>query len=164
LRGHLQLLSVCFVLPCLILCGCARREGSVTIPYPSSLSDSSTPSEVAALLIKALDEENEEVLTALVAAKSEAEAIGSIFSKYGRRSSITPEKAARVAAAGWQATYAFFEKGATAVAEEQISGETAVVRANGRNASTGEAQSLTITLIREDGLWKIRAGLLTSSP
>jgi len=157
----------------LVASGCGGRKDARTagggsgrsLAYPSGLSSASTPRDVAAVLIQALDADEEKTLMGLVAAKSEAAAVDAIYRQYGRTSDTAPEEAAALAAAGWGATYAFFQPGATEVTEERIKPagadgvEIAVVTASGRNASTGEPRLLTIRLIREDGLWKVRAGL-----
>ena len=61
-------------------------------------------------------------------------------------------------AAGWRATYMFFEENETHVEHETIERDTASVFASGKTP-VGKARTLKITLLREDGLWKVRAGL-----
>lgn len=156
----------------LVACGCGGgKDGpkeSEALAYPSSLSSASTPSDVASVLIQALDEDDTETLMGLVATKNEMAAIDAIYRKYGKKSPMTPGDAAAAAAAGWRATYAFFESGATQVADKRIEPpsadgvETATVTASGKNASTGEPRLLTIHLITEDDLWKVQAGLDSS--
>ncbi|NIM06474.1 MAG: hypothetical protein GTO55_08685 [Armatimonadetes bacterium] len=152
-----------FVVMSLIACGCGRsgeseKQGS-ELAYPSSLSAASTPSEVAEVLIKGLDEGDTALLMRLVAIKAEREAIDAIYRQYGRHSEFDAEKTARLAAAGWGATYAFFEAGATVITEEEVTGDTATVYAQGMNATSGQPQTLIIRLLREEGLWKVRAGI-----
>ncbi|UCH34556.1 MAG: hypothetical protein JSV65_18870 [Armatimonadota bacterium] len=125
------------------------------------------PSEVAQVMIQALDAKDKQTLLGLVATKMETAAIDEIYRKHGRSHDTKPAEAARLSAAGWQATYAFFEKGATYVTEERMEpagaggAETAMVIARGANASTGEPQLLIIELVQEGGLWKVKAGLQT---
>ncbi|MDP6438596.1 MAG: hypothetical protein QGH74_03080 [Candidatus Brocadiia bacterium] len=65
-------------------------EEAVAFEYPSSLSAESTPSEVAQVLIQALDEDDTETLLGLVATEAGAETIEAIFSARGRNSNMTP--------------------------------------------------------------------------
>jgi hypothetical protein len=148
--------------------GCARQQGtnrvSSPVRYPSKLSSASDPREVAQVLIKALDEDDKAALAGLVAAEAERAAIEEIYARYGRTHRITPWEAANLAASGWRATYVFFEPGATQVTEGQVEGDTATVRAQGRNASTGRPRVLVIHLAREGGLWKVLGGLESADP
>ena len=129
-------------------------------PYPGNLSPESSPSDVARTLIEALDEEDEDTLLGLVAAKNEAEAISAIYRKHGRKKEIAPETAARMAAAGWSATYLFLQKGQTKVMREEVKGDKAYVFAEGKSP-VGKLRKLKIKLIREDGVWKARGGIET---
>ncbi len=148
--------------------GGGKDGGKGSVPsYPASLSETSVPSDVAAVLIKALDEGDTNTLLGLVAVKAEAAAIDAIFRKYGRKHSAAPGQAAKLAAAGWGATYSFLKKGATEVVGEQVDGAQAVVRAKGQQrqgSPDGPPRGLEIRLIREDGLWKVRAGLKSVEP
>ena len=130
------------------------------LEYPAELSSASSPSDVARVLIRALDAGDNRTMTGLVAAKAEAEAVDAIFRKHGRRANTRPEAAAALAVSGWRATYAVFRKGETEVDREAVEADTATVFARGRLRS-GEARRLKITLLREDGCWKVRAGLQT---
>jgi len=138
----------------------AGKEGkaAVSLKYPSNLSAESTPKEVAGVLVRALDEDDGATLVGLVAAKAEAEAVNAIYRKHGREGATSPESAARLAAAGWMATYAFFQEGETEVVREVVTGDTAEVFAAGK-APDGKDRTLKIKLLREDGLWKVGAGL-----
>lgn len=145
----------------------SREEEDISRPitYQTGLSPESTPTEVANLLIKGLDEENEELLAALAAGKEEARAIEDIFRKHGlspgksRGEEARAAAAARLAASGWRATYVFFKKGETRVTGEEIRAEEATVYAEGKKKATLEPGTIIISLIREDGIWKVRAGL-----
>jgi len=128
--------------------------------YPAGLSSSSSPTEVAQALIKALDEEDEGTLLGLVAAKAEAKDIEAIFEKHGRKTKRALKAAPGLAAAGWQATYAFCQSGQTTVTREEVAGETATVFAAGK-APDGSPKTLKIKLVREDGVWKVKGGLET---
>jgi len=151
-----------------LLCGCggeeADREGTTSAPppYPTGLSAASTPRQAAEVLIEALDQKNGQVLEGLVAARHEAEQVDAIYRRHGRRHQTSLIEAARLAASGWSATYAWFEPGTTKVTGELIQGETTVVEARGRNPSTGRPRLLVIEMIREDGVWKVKAGLESS--
>ena len=138
-------------------------KGSVP-PYPASLSGTSSPSDVATVLIQALDDDDGDTLLGLVAVKAEAAMIDAIFRKHGRKHKAGPDQAANLAAAGWGASYAFFRKGATTVIGEQVNGERALVRARGQLGANGQPRGLEIGLIREDGVWKVRAGLKSVRP
>ena len=133
-------------------------EEAVAFEYPSALSAESSPSEVAQVLIQALDEDDTETLLGLVATKAGAEAIEAIFSARGRKSNMTPAQVAALPVSGWRATYAFFLTGETEVTREEVHADTALVFANGKKPE-GRSQTLKIKLIREDGLWKVRLGL-----
>jgi predicted transcriptional regulator len=152
--------------------GCAKESGNkdaasgknqeeqpeISLKYPSNLSAESTPKEVAGVLIRALDEDDEATLLGLVAAKAEAESVNEIYRKHGRNADTRPETAARLVALGWRATYVFFQEGKTEVVREVVTGDTADVFAGGK-APDGKERTLKIRLLREDGLWKVRAGL-----
>lgn len=138
----------------------AEQSPQASAAYPAGLSSSSTPTEVAQVLIKGLDEEDEGTLLGLVAAKAVAKDIEAIFAKHGRKSKGASKEAAGLAVAGWQATYAFYESGQTTVTREELTGETATVFAAGK-APDGSSKTLKINLVREDGVWKVKAGLET---
>ena len=59
---------------------------------------------------------------------------------------------------GWRSSYAFFQNGQTTPTRQVIEGDNAVVFARGTRPD-GEPATLEIKLLREDGLWKVRAGL-----
>jgi len=179
MRGRWKRRTALFVMLMLSVsaaCGCgdaARSDapaggkdgGKESVPpYPASLSGTSSPSDVAAVLIQALDEDDKDTLQGLVAVKAEAAAIDAIFRKHGRKHKAGPEEAARLATAGWGASYVFFKKGATAVAGQQINGAEALVRAKAELDANGQPRGLEIRLIREDGVWKVRAGLKSVRP
>ncbi len=158
-----NLLFFAFILFCVLPVGCKRSEpgaeGGGAEAYDTGLTPESTPSEVVELAIKGLDEGNKELLLALVAAKDAAKGMDEIYRKYGKESPISSEATAGMAVAGWGMTYSFFRKGATEIVEEQINGDKAAVRARGVYDKTGKPGMLRFDLIREDGLWKIKAGL-----
>ena len=137
-----------------------RSEESAPAParYPASLSAESSPMEVAKALIQALDGDDKETLLGLVAVSHEMAEVAAIYRKHGRRSRLKPESVAAMTSAGWRATYMFFKKNETLVEREATNGDTAVVFAGGKTP-VGKARTLKITLLREDGLWKVRAGL-----
>ena len=134
----------------------------VSLQYPPALSSESSPMDVARVLIKALDEGDKQTLLGWVAAKAEVEAVEAIYRRHGRTADTNPEQAARLAAGGWLATYAFFQKGQTEVKRESIRGDKVIVFASGK-APDGKPRTLIIKFAREDGLWKVRAGLQSLS-
>lgn len=142
----------------------ATRNGqpAETIPYQDDLSADSTPLEVARRLIRALDKDDLATLEGLVAVKAEARDVQSLYAKYGREAglqqAVKPARIARMTATGWQLTYAFFRPGETTVEEASVDGRQAVVYARGTRRD-GRTASLRIEMVRENGLWKIRAGL-----
>ena len=150
----------------LMVLGCGKsgdqtESGKIqkgVLPYPSGLSAKSAPKEVAQALVEALDGGDKKTLLGLVAVKAGAEDIEAIFRKHGRRKSAKPGTVAALAVTGWQATYAFVKKGETQVAREEIEGDKALVFADCQ-ARDGKPRTLEITLLREDGLWKVRPGL-----
>ncbi len=164
-------LIACFLLVVVVSgCGDNNEEGDSTpgqgakestpalAPYPASLSAESSPKEVAQVLIQALDADDKQTLLGLVAVEHEMAAVDAIYRKHGRRSNHKPESVAAMTVAGWQATHLFFEENETQVERETIKGDAAVVFARGKTP-VGKPQMLKITLLREDGLWKVRAGL-----
>jgi len=151
----------------LLLSGCGGEPDaapSALPPYPSTLSDASTPTEVAQVLIAALDAKDTETLTALVAAQHAADDIDQIYESHGRSHETSPEKAAHTLVAGWLLSYAWFDPGRTRVVSERIQGQTAVVQAEGMNPNTGHTRTLIIELVREDGVWKVIGGLKSREP
>ena len=139
----------------------APRSGesaSALPPYPSGLSAESSPTEVAQVLIQALDADDNGTLLGLVAVNHEMAAVDAIHRKHGRRSRLKPESVSAMTAAGWRATYAFFQENETRIERETVKGDTAEVFAAGKTP-VGKARTLKINLLREGGLWKVRAGL-----
>lgn len=151
----------------LILSGCGGEPEpapSALPPYPSTLSAASTPSQVAQVLIAALDAKDVETLTALVAARHAADDIDQIYESHGRSHETPPERAAQTLVSGWLLSYAWFEPGRTSVVSEQIRGTTAVVQAEGLNPDTGNTRTLIIELVQEDGVWKGIGGVKSREP
>ena len=155
----------------LVAAGCGRgKEESEAAParettaaagtpaYPAALSAASLPKDVAAVLIQALDADDHDTLLGLVAVKAASQDVNAIYEKHGRKSNLTPDKVARLAANGWRLTYNFFEQGQTFVAREMVAGEEATVFADGK-APNGVPKTMKIELVREDGLWKVKPGL-----
>lgn len=136
-----------------------QAESQALPPYPSALSAQSSPSQVAEVLIQALDEGNDQVLLGLVAVKHEIEAIDSIYRKHGKEHETTPADGAALAVSGWKTSYTWYQPGATYVTGERTDGDTAGVWAQGINPTTGRARELTISMVWEDGVWKVAAGL-----
>jgi hypothetical protein len=163
-RMHHLLLVSALCAACLF-CACGRKgaggespEASLP-PYPPSLSAASTPSQVATVLVQALDARDKQTLLGLVAAKHEADQVDRIYRRHGRSHETAPEKAAAMAVAGWLLSYEWFEEGSTRVTGERVTGDSATVQAQGRNPNTDQARLLTVELVREDGVWKVAGGL-----
>lgn len=143
--------------------GSPETPGATPAPYPATLSASSSPEQVAAVLIKALDEDDGATLLGLVAVETANAEVEAIFQKHGKTSKIKRGNVAALAASGWKATYSFFEPGETHVTGHEIDGDTATVHATGRNGE-GSPTTLQINLVREDGLWKVKPGLESRGP
>ena len=149
-------------------CGRGKEESEATsapeapaagVPaYPAGLSGTSSPKDVAAVLIKALDADDNDTLLGLVAIKAASQDVNAIYEKHGRKSDFTPEKVAKLAVGGWRLTYSFFEQGQTSVTREAITGDAATVFADGKGPD-GKPKTVKISLVREDGLWKVMPGL-----
>jgi hypothetical protein len=165
------ILPALFLLVLAVCSGCGRGEDTTSVPtengvssdsnlpsYPPTLSAQSSPEEVAQILIKALDTDDGRTLRGLAAIESSSKDVSAIYRKYGKQSPMQPEDVAKLVAAGWRATYAFFESGETQIQDSTLSGDSAVVMATGK-APNGDARRLRIKLVREDGLWKVCAGL-----
>jgi hypothetical protein len=152
--------------------GCGREEPEepgaaevapegerVTLPpYPASLSEQSSPREVVGVLIEALDEEDTQTLQGLVAVEAEMEAVRAIYRRHGRQPKQTPADVASMTATGWQLTYAFFEAGQSTVDRSDVQGDRATVFVTGRRGD-GSTVRLRADLVREEGVWKVLAGL-----
>ncbi len=138
--------------------GSSEGQSSGLLEYPSSLSGDSSPEQVAAVLIKALEERDKDTLLGLVAAEAAARQIDAIFRKHGRARRTEPVKAAGLTVVGWSATYAFFQNGQTKLKRQVIEGDNATVFASGKRPD-GKPATIKIKLLRENGLWKVRTGL-----
>ena len=131
--------------------------------YPAELSADSSPSDVAGVLIRALEEEDMATLLGLVAVKAESEAFEAIFRRHGREARTDYSRAAAMTAAGWGMSYGFVQNGSTEIVNESVDGDKAVVHATG-TLQGGDACKLRIKLVREDAVWKVRAGIETDKP
>lgn len=164
-----KILAVLPLISFILFSGCRRSPESKTEEgysqpeeisgYGITLTMESPPEKVAELLIKGLDNGDTALLKQLVAVQHEMEAVQAIYSKYGKKSGITPEKAAALAAAGWQLTYSFLKEGQTVVTKTDVQGDTATVHAAAKGGTNLENRYIRISLVREDGWWKVRAGI-----
>jgi len=164
-----KILSVTLLITLVLVSGCRRGGRSETAgggsqpseisAYGITLTKESPPGKVAELLIKGLDNGDTELLKKLVAVKHETAAVDAIYGKYGKKSSITPDKAASLAVAGWKATYSFFKKGETTVTKTDLQGETATINATAKGGTNLEERHIRINLVMEDGWWKVTAGI-----
>lgn len=151
-----------FLILTLITCGGQGKTGPTNQPDTISafgiiLTEESPPRDVARLLIQALDNDDEQILTKLVAVKYEAQAIARIrqqLAALGKK--LTPEKIAVITAAGWRGTYLSFTPGRTRITGEIILGETAYVNIIATTIQ-GKEQPNAIKMVREDNRWKIPA-------
>lgn len=127
--------------------------------YGVKIDRNTEPMEIAKILIKALDEDDYNVLKKLVAVKTEKKAIIDIFKKYSQKPRITEdEKIINLVVSGWILTYSFFKKGNTIITGDKVGGDSAFVYATGIKLN-GSISSFEIKFIREDGYWKVLAGL-----
>jgi|UniRef100_A0A7C3UW02 hypothetical protein len=139
--------------------GCPRekkKEPEKISAYGLTLTKNSPPKEVAGLLIKGLDNEDESLLVRLVAIKYEMREVEEILKSFSKR--LTPERVASLTASGWLLTYSFFLPGKTRIEEERIEGDSAYVYARGEKRD-GRMKTLEVKMVREDGWWKVTAGL-----
>jgi len=136
-----------------------QNQPNIISAYGITLTKESSPREVASVLIKGLDNDDEVGLTKLVAVKNEMAEIEKIYQKYGQRAKkLTPEKVAITTAKGWIACYAIFEPGRTRIIGEKVEGEKAYVYCVGIDPQRKE-RAFEIRMVREDGWWKVIAGL-----
>lgn len=147
----------------LIVWGCGAADRHPGAAYPSELSPESTPKDVAQVLIQALEDNDKDTLLGLVALTAGREEFDIIYQRYGRENPMTPEEIGQLIAAGWGATHDFMQPGSTQVVEEEISRDKATVTAEARGRND-EPRLLKISLVREDGVWKILPGLESSAP
>ncbi len=152
-----------FILFLIIIFSCSQkkteeRKIEKIFAYGITLTKESSPKEVANLLIKGLDNEDEELLKKLVAVDYETKEIEKIFKNQGKKAKINKEEVADLTVSGWLLTYTFFEKGKTRVIEEEIEGDFAYVYASGIKPN-GKERTIEIRMVKEEGFWKIQAGL-----
>jgi len=146
-------------------CGQKKKVSENILPdtisaYGITITKESSPKEIAYLLIKGLDNDDEKLLAKLVAVKHEIEEIKKLFNKKGMRMKRKPtfEEVATLTAKGWIASYAILEPGRTRIVDEIIEGERASVYCVGINPR-GKEQSFEIWFVWEDNRWKAEAGL-----
>lgn len=166
-----RLLGFLIGLP-LFLAGCAHAP---RVPAPPALIESrisayglavtaeSAPREVAALLLRGLDNGDGDLLARLAAVEDIMAELERVYRRYGKESKLTREQAVRVAVSGWLAAYAAFERGATGISGERVEGKEATVYCLGRSLRTGQRRRLEVELVRENGWWKARLGLRNSA-
>jgi len=145
-----------------ITCGGKKQTAQINQPdsiagYGIVLTEESSPRDVARLLIQALDNDDEQLLTKLVAVKYETRALKTIRRQQGAAGKkLSPEKIAVMTAAGWRGTYLSFTPGRTRITDEIICGDTAYVNIIAINLQ-GNELPLAIKMVHEDNLWKIPA-------
>ena len=138
--------------------GTSRAQPAAILEYPSALSAQSSPEEVGRTLIEALEAGQKKTLLGLVAVKQGSADIEGIYRKHGRESDMKPEAVAALAVAGWSATCSFFQFGQTQIERHEIQGDSAIVYAAGATRD-GTRRTLEISLVREDGFWKVCPGI-----
>lgn len=155
-------------------CGGRRTAAPVRTQYPQlpavpTLTDKTTPDDVGRIAIRALDMEDMKTLAQLAAVRSESGAAQVMSRRYGRAGTPpSPEQIGPMVAGGWRTVYAEFKRGATEITSAVVAPfptqgtETATVVAAGVNAKTKQPMTLTMHLVREDGMWKVRAGMESS--
>ena len=146
-----------------LVCACSRagskgEQGSTAPKYPAELSAESSPSAVAQVLIRALEEEDTPTLMGLVAVKAESKAVEDIYRRHGREAKTDYNKVARFTAGGWAISYAFVQNGSAEVGKESVQGDKATVTAGAR-LPNGDPCRLRLKLVQEDGVWKVGAGI-----
>jgi len=164
---YMVLLSLCLFL---VLPGCRSKKENGTAggspqpekisAYGMTLTAESYPGKVAELFIKALDNGDTDILKKLVAVEDARKETDAIFGKYGKASDMTSEKVTGLVTAGWKASYAFFREGQTSITNIKVE-DVAVVYAMAVNKSTGKNVKILICLVRENGWWKVKAGIKT---
>ena len=136
----------------------AAEQASGAAAYPSGLSADSSPGDVARVLINALEAGDRRTLLGLVALEVATEEVAAIFKGRASKMGFDQDDVPALTVMGWSATYAFFEKGATEVTRETVTGDTATVLATG-TVRSGDSQTLIISLVREEEVWKVKPGL-----
>ena len=129
--------------------------------YGMTLTAESYPGKVAGLFIKALDNGDTDILKKLVAVEDARKETEAIFGKYGKATDMTSEKVSGLVIAGWKASYAFFREGQTSIFGIKVEGGNAEVYATAVNKSTGKNGKILICLVKENGWWKVKAGIET---
>jgi len=144
---------------CAGLTGAGRPAGAVgsISAYGITVYRDSRPRQVAELFIAALDDEAEEILRCLIAGKAEKHKLDK-FARARGRPKATVEEAVDLAVAGWLASYSYFRKGRTSVTGEKVSRSEATVYAEGAYGAAGQKRAIEITMVREDGWWKVTGG------
>ena len=149
----------------LLLAGCAPKKATSTASKePTSLSAhgheitrDSAPAEVAQLLIDALEKSDNATLAKLVASQHSQSDTARITQ--GRKEFQTVvDNADALAVVGWKLKFATLKPATAKVASHSVEGEQAIVQIEAVNKQDVPV-TLTATLVREDGWWKVMPGV-----
>jgi len=86
------------------------------------------------------------------------------FRAKGIERRVTPESAARAAAAGLRLSCILLDPNSARVAGGSTDGGCAVVQALGSHFDTGKPMTLELQMIREDGIWRVQKALAAPAP
>lgn len=128
--------------------------------YGMTVTSKSSPMQVAELFVAGLDRRDENLVRQLIAAKAEEKKLADIM---GRRARVSAKDAMDVAAAGWIASYSYFEPNVSRVVSQSIHGNEATVEVTGVYGSAREPRTIEIHMVREDGLWRVVGGPRTKT-
>lgn len=155
--------------------------------YPAPLSNKSTPTDVAKVMLRALRENDTDTLLGIVDATWASQAIEEPLKKRGMDEAPGPHQtlslgeAAAMALEFWRHNYAFLEPqtveviGADVepdrekwdpVAEETVTihGREAIVRALGRSKESGKPVVMVIPMARTHSVWRVGPRLMFEKP
>lgn len=142
-----------------ISCNKNKAKYEQITAYGITIDKDTEPLKIAEVFIKALDEENTDVLKKLVAVNAERKAILKVFKKYYLKPrNIEDENIKEIVISGWSLTYSFFKKGNVYITGDKVGVDSAFVFASGLKVND-ERKTIEIRFVREKGYWKILSGL-----
>ncbi len=144
----------------LIILSCGKKTKYDSFEaYGVKIDRDTEPVKIAEVMIKALEEENQDVLKKIVAVNTERKAIIEIFKKYYQKPrKIEDENIRKIVVSGWLLTYSFFKKGNTFITGDKVGEDSAFVYASGIKLN-GSRSSFEIRFVKEDGYWKALGGI-----
>jgi len=86
------------------------------------------------------------------------------FRAKGIERRVTPESAARAAAAGLRLSCILLDPGHARVVGGSTDGGRAVVQVLGSHFDTGKPMTLELQMIRENGIWRVQKALAVPAP